>query len=446
MSVPPTCPRKSPPCSPSPGGLLLRGGQARPRFLALSVRWGGPVLMTTEQDIESMAAAIAEQVDPDRTPIGNSLGRRSPRAAGLLLCLIASAMVGVCLEAAPGTQPAGEEPAQTAPPGGQPPAAPALPAPDPADYLPEVVARVGEWTVTRDVVWPRIRVKVERTLAAGQPVPASLIRFFARPIVSFMVEQRLLAPRAASAGFRPDLERARLHLHRIKARAGAGEDDAVKRFLDGQGMTEEEYVTDVATKTAVKDWVHQEIVLKQPVADDELRALYEQHKQSFRRPARVRLARIMVRPQTDTPEARDEARALVRALRGRLEAGEPFAAVTSGSDPERVRSGELGWQTASRVPPPIRDAVLALEAGQVSAVLERQDGFYIVHCTGRQEERVPGFEETEPKVRDLLMKRKAQERVKELVKELREAAGAVLYPPLEDRQPPAEKPDPPAAN
>jgi hypothetical protein len=81
------------------------------------------------------------------------------------------------------------------------------------ELLPDVVARVGAWPVSRDLVWPRIQRKVERALAADGAVPEPLLRFLARPVVNAIIDEHLLGPRAAAAGFPPDLDRAKAHLN-----------------------------------------------------------------------------------------------------------------------------------------------------------------------------------------------------------------------------------------
>lgn len=124
------------------------------------------------------------------------------------------------------------------------------PVPPPAQALPEVVARVGDWTVTRDMLWPRIRMKVERMSASRGSVPPSFMRYLGRPILKQMIDEYLLLPEAVAAGFLPEWDRARSHIQSM--RKNLGQREALERFLGESGLIIEEYTRELSTRSATR--------------------------------------------------------------------------------------------------------------------------------------------------------------------------------------------------
>ncbi|WP_434390562.1 peptidylprolyl isomerase [Melittangium boletus] len=139
-----------------------------------------------------------------------------------------------------------------------------------------------------------------------------------------------------------------------------------------------------------------------PPSEAELRAYHAANKDSFRQPERLRVTRVLAAVGPGRGAA-EQARARVRAeqFARRLRAGEPMARVSSeGEGPERARQGELGLlvRGVGRDPRLERAAFALTRPGEVSPVVELEDGFAVLQLVERLPGRTPPFEEVRSEV------------------------------------------------
>ncbi len=130
-------------------------------------------------------------------------------------------------------------------------------------------------------------------------------------------------------------------------------------------------------------WLHPlDLVAEVGVGDDEVKALYDQRIDSFRRPERRTVEQIL---------APDKAAA--EAIVARLAAGEDFAAVAAsvGQSPDQTALGTL---TAVELPlPTLAEAVFALPAASVSAPIATALGWHVLRVAAIEPESTMPFDE-----------------------------------------------------
>ncbi|MEV8467992.1 peptidylprolyl isomerase [Fluviibacterium sp. DFM31] len=92
-------------------------------------------------------------------------------------------------------------------------------------------------------------------------------------------------------------------------------------------------------------------------------------------------------------ESEEEARALIAQLND----GADFAALAAehSTGPSGPNGGDLGWFAEGAMVKPFEDAVLALEAGQVSAPVETQFGWHVIRLNGVRAIEAPTLEEVQ---------------------------------------------------
>jgi parvulin-like peptidyl-prolyl isomerase len=90
--------------------------------------------------------------------------------------------------------------------------------------------------------------------------------------------------------------------------------------------------------------------------------------------------------QADTQLIRTNDEAAARTAKARIDAGEGFnvVAATVSIDASKSSGGELGWVTRDQVPDNIAQALFTLPIGQVSDLIQEDNGWYIVLARGRE--------------------------------------------------------------
>ena len=155
-------------------------------------------------------------------------------------------------------------------------------------------------------------------------------------------------------------------------------------------------------------------------SDDEVAVFYAEHAELFRGPGRVRVEQIFF-----GAARADEA---VRA-RHRLDAGESFAAVRAGGDPEPVPVPEAALPPARLVDylgPTAARTALELSPGQVGGPVRSGWGHHLVHVVAREEATTPPLAAVREEVRAELRRRDGDRRLRRYLDELRAAAEVVV--------------------
>lgn len=116
------------------------------------------------------------------------------------------------------------------------------------------------------------------------------------------------------------------------------------------------------------------------------------------------------------------------ALIDRLKAGEEFAALAqeASSDSSAANGGELGWFQSGMMVPDFEAAVVALEAGEVSAPVQTQFGWHVVKLNETRLSEVPTLDQVREELRPQVERAAVQARLDELT-----AAAAVERPGAE---------------
>jgi peptidyl-prolyl cis-trans isomerase C len=200
----------------------------------------------------------------------------------------------------------------------------------------------------------------------------------------------------------------------------------------------------------------------QPLRDDvvvtpeEIEAFYRERRDEYRVPARKRLAMVFFRADDDAPEAvREQARARAETVLAELDGLEleiphfgELARRYSDHQGSRYRGGVIGWMAAdgdgSRFDPLIRDAARALQQpGEVSPVLEGEDGFYIVRLVQFEAGRERELDQLRDGIRQRILGNKLREVEQQFLDrqlagrdiEINERAVAEIEPLSEPRRP-----------
>jgi hypothetical protein len=124
---------------------------------------------------------------------------------------------------------------------------------------------------------------------------------------------------------------------------------------------------------------------------------------------------------TSSPAAWDQAKQEIDAIAVALAGGADFAelARTRARDPA---GGDLGWLARGELDAVFEKPLLALQKGQVTAPIKSDAAYHLLKLADREELTAERLADARQQVRDVLLQKKAQERLDEWVEGLRRRA------------------------
>ena len=199
-----------------------------------------------------------------------------------------------------------------------------------------------------------------------------------------------------------------------------------QKQLTSRKMTAEDLKAQLRKELSVEKLINKETTSHITISDKEIADFYAANRASFNRAEpTIHMAQILVTPQPDpnvrnlkSDKAQDEgqARKKIQRLYEMLQQGEDFRAVAENysEDPNSVQTGgDLGFIPESaldKANADLRKAVLALQPGQMSAVIPSPEGYRILKVLGREPagQRDLNDPAVQQNIRDQLMNRKDQ--------------------------------------
>jgi hypothetical protein len=180
-------------------------------------------------------------------------------------------------------------------------------------------------------------------------------------------------------------------------RAQFGSEKAFVRGLGLSGLSRLSLREKIADQSRSLQWIEKQIPGETTATDQECRKFYEAHRELFAQPVRFRASHLFLAAPNETPpEVVDSKQKAIEALALRLAHGESMAqlaAETSEDEATKSRGGDLGFFSASRMPPEFFAEVQKLRAGETSKPFRSHLGFHIVQVTEIKAARPLGFEE-----------------------------------------------------
>jgi len=159
------------------------------------------------------------------------------------------------------------------------------------------------------------------------------------------------------------------------------------------------------------------------ISEEEIQAYYQEHKDRFRQPERIRVRQILILlPPNAGPEKEAKAKKMAEEVLAKVKAGEDFAelAKTNSEGPTAGRGGDLGYFSRGRMVPEFEEAAFSLkEVGDTSGLIRSKFGFHIIELTGRQPARELALDGVRDRIVRQLESAKRREIRQSLAEELR---------------------------
>jgi len=188
-------------------------------------------------------------------------------------------------------------------------------------------------------------------------------------------------------------------------------DKAIEFELKKIGLTLE-----MLKKLYMRDSVQAQLYKKEieaKINDKELKEYYKKNKYKFKMPAQIRVSLIYVKNDPTDPKGRSKGKAKAEEALKKIKEGEDFGEVAAkySNAMSRIKGGDMGLLHRGRLNEDVEAEAYSLKKGEMSGIIEKDVGFFIVKVTDKKEPKQLSFEKIKASLlRDLKKKRETKKR------------------------------------
>ena len=205
-----------------------------------------------------------------------------------------------------------------------------------------------------------------------------------REVLDSLITQELVWQAAQKQGLIADDDEVDNALQQARAQFGSQRDFVGK--LATEGFTVDGYREHLREMLSAQQYLAS-VASDIAVSDAECHEFYVANPDKFELPEGVRARHILLKlaPQADGA-TREQVRQKTEGLLARLKAGEDFAAlaIEASEDSSAAQGGDLGYFPRGKMVESFEDAAFALQAGEMSAIVESPFGLHIIKVEDHQ--------------------------------------------------------------
>ncbi len=310
------------------------------------------------------------------------------------------------------------------------------------EVVEEIVAKVNDDIITKSDLDQADRDLVAEAYRryTGKELDAQ-IREARAGLLQNLIDRKILVHRAQRLY---DIEKmGNAFLTAFKEQQQIKSDDELKKLLDQEGMTLQEWKQKLIEMGAPDEVLRYEVFDRVAVGDKEVEAYYQSHPKEFEIPAEVKLREIVLLAEGDKKDAR---RADAEKVRERAAApGSDFAALAKevSEAGTRAEGGLLDKVKRGDLSPELEQVAFSLPIGEVSPVVDTPHGFHILKVEARTEDRMQKLDEIRESLRDKITREKSRGALEEFLKKARSEAEVWVSPKYQNRLAPPVEDAPP---
>ncbi len=253
------------------------------------------------------------------------------------------------------------------------------------------------------------------------------IRSTARALLEAAIERQLLLQEAARRGV--EIEESMIDEAVKGIRDRFGSDEEFRKAVAEQGETmatfRRKHEEDLLARK-MSQLKLQEIDKEVTISEQDVRDFYEKHKQELAADPKMEFLKMFVSADSSLlPDERAMKRRVLEEALAEVEAGADFEEVAERlAQDDKSGTLEIG---RGDLPAELERAILSMREGDVSDILESEQGFYIVKVVRSEAPKVIYDDELRARIRPTLRRQLVQEKWNDWLKKLREDARVSIY-------------------
>jgi peptidyl-prolyl cis-trans isomerase SurA len=247
-----------------------------------------------------------------------------------------------------------------------------------------------------------------------------------RVALEHLIDKKLLDQKIKELNIKVTDEEIKQAIDDVKRQNNIASQEALVSALASQGLTFEQYRTQLQEQIEKLKLVSMEVRSKIQVGETEMREYYAANRAKYTEEDTFKARHIFFRTNEKAP-AEEIKHTMTTALMVLAEAksGKDFAelAKSYSDDPAaRKDGGSLGTFKKGDMMPELEAAIQSMKPGEVSELVYTPSGFHIIKLEERTTDKMKSFENVKTEIEDTLYRKKSEERFNQWAKELRAKA------------------------
>ncbi|MGE5545081.1 MAG: SurA N-terminal domain-containing protein [Bacillota bacterium] len=239
-----------------------------------------------------------------------------------------------------------------------------------------------------------------------------LMKEIEKAALNDLIDQTLVIQKAISEGLKATEKEVKDAIRNFKESSGA---EGYKKFLKDTGMTDKDFEQEMYNQVLVGE-LHDKVVAKVKVSEDEIRAYYEAHPEDFGNLRELKVSHILLKTREEAEEVID-----------RIHAGEDFGTLAKELSIEpaaKESKGDLGFiNEQTNFVTEFKEAALKLKPGEMTEEpVKSQFGYHVIKAFEEKEAHVEPFDEVRDQAEQLAKQAKEQQVWTDFVANLRKQA------------------------
>ncbi len=295
----------------------------------------------------------------------------------------------------------------------------------PAETAPDIIAVTVN---SADITEADVETEINKLLMRNRTPPQFIEQHkkqLRQPALENLINKSLLDEKIKQANITVTEEDITNDIKEIVSRQGLSLDDFKKR-LQNRGLDFDQWKQQAQLQRGLiyDKFFETQFADKLKVAEDEAKKHYLENEKQL---VQVKASHILIKTnRNDTNEVKAQAKAKAEELLKQLQGGADFAelAKANSDDPGSAPDGgDLGFSERTGRVPPFENAVFALEANQLSDIVETGFGYHIIKVADRRD----SFEQLKDQILRTLKWKKQADFAKDYIKSLKKEAN-IVYP------------------
>lgn len=285
------------------------------------------------------------------------------------------------------------------------------------------IAEVNGVAISSQVFKAEVQSILERIAEGGQQPTQNQIAEATRAVFDKFVEAELLYQASQRQGVVVDAAAVDSEMETVKKQFR--NEKEFQTALQQWGISENIFKQELTRNMTVQRFLEEEFINKTTVSDQESRDYYDANREKFIKPAQARASHILFKIDQETTEKmKDTQMARLVTLREKLVNGADFAELAKEfSDcPSSGQGGDLGYFGRGQMIKPFEDAVFAMQAGDLSNIVETAFGYHLIKVVERQDEILLEYGDVKEHIANLLKGQILQQNIRNYVASLKEQA------------------------